>query len=341
MSQNHDELDVLKEESKDWKMDQQRKEQMRQTLQQYAQKKQKRQKRQRWMVAGIGLAATVIFMLVVLSFAIGDDVAEPTGEAPEKTVTNGLKVHDMESVGSGDRKRQYRIVSSIEGEYESFTNEIKSENGQTYDFTINERNDRFIIELTIPEDELPSSGVLYWHATIDGETESHRIEEFPREDESTEGEPIMVELVSEEEETIVLEGMEEKTTILTYRITPYNITYSLEEFFSNVSFPNEVVTHRNRDATTGISIKIQVSENGALEEVKADWQSEIESLGEADLSTYDTALEGTHYAGQGEGYVIGELGEDVVVIEYEFPMEAGDGFWPRFEQLLETIEKES
>ncbi|NIK12003.1 hypothetical protein [Alkalibacillus almallahensis] len=349
MSQNHDELDVLKEESKEWQMDQQRKQQMRQSIQQYAHKKQKRQKRQRWMVAGTSVAAAALFAFVTLGIMSDGDEGQQNVAPNHSSEEAEAKISPEEFVEKAEIEGEngnYTITGPIgvsDGYYD-LKHQItwSSETVIISDLTMDESvtNESFTMNVTIPESELPNSGEISLQVSNDNETASLLLERFEQASNTTE--ELSTEVVSVDEGTIMLEGMEEQTEVTTFRLNPYGITYQMDEWLTPHNVEDGIVTHHNNAESVDVAINLQVFTNMTVNEaVNPLTVDDGEFEGEENLENYDTSLEGKHYYRSGEGYVAGTLGDNVVVIDYHYPMRAGDGFWPRFEQLLETIEKES
>ncbi|MDQ0159278.1 hypothetical protein [Alkalibacillus salilacus] len=343
MSQNHDELDVLKEESREWKMDQQKKQQMRQTIQQYAQKKQKRQKRQRWMVAGTSVAAVALFAFVTLGIMNdGDDGQQNMApdHSAEEAETKILPEEIAEAAEIEGESGNYTITGPVGEGYEAISHSIDIEGSTPPDFSEVTMDDSFIINVSIPESDLPTTGEVYWHVSNGTDSVTKVIDQL--EAPPSTKETLSLEEVSVGEGTIVVEGTEEQTEITTFALDPYGITYQMDEWLAPYNIEDGVVTHHNNAESVDVAINLQVftdmTVNEAVNQLSVD---EGEFEGEENLANYDTSIEGKRYYRSGEGYVAGELGENVVVIDYHYPMAAGDGFWPRFELLLETIENES
>ncbi|MET3683900.1 hypothetical protein ABID56_002016 [Alkalibacillus flavidus] len=343
MSQNYDELDTMREASREWTMDEGRKKDMKRSIQQYANKKQKRQKRQRWVVAGTSVAAVALFAFVTLGVMNQDDNSQENA-APESSVEEGVETQIspeeiVERAEIEGENGQYTITGPVSEGYEEISHTFVTEGSTNPDLDFSEEtmDDSFIINVSISELELNRLSEVVWYVSNGDETASTVIDQFETSPDTVE--QLSVEIVSVEEETIMVEGMEEQAEVTTFELNPYGIVYQMDEWLTPHRVEDGVVTHHNNAESVDVAINIRVfndmTVNEALNQLSVD-DGDFEA--EEELANYDTSLEGIHYYNAGEGFVAGTLGENVVVIDYHYPMEAGDGFWPRFERLLKTID---
>lgn len=143
--------------------------------------------------------------------------------------------------------------------------------------------------------------------------------------------------------TIMLEGMEEETTFTNYTLEPYGIKYQLTELFSSYDVNNQSVTHYND--TNSVSMKFEVVEDANLDDVVSEVQSEYSDVASETGAPAETPPGeenpfrgfGQHFSQSPQGYYIYQIDENVLVIQYEYPLEAADGMGPRLLALRESL----
>jgi len=152
-------------------------------------------------------------------------------------------------------------------------------------------------------------------------------------------------LIEEEKEAkiIMIEGMEEEVTVTNYTIEPYGIHYQMEDFLGNYDVEDGAVRHYSDADNTWITL--DVAEDAAIDDVISDIQSQYSgdfNFAEepAETSQAENAYEGIsqHFSDPPQGYYAYQIGENVLIIQYEYVIEASDGMGPRLQALRESIE---
>ncbi|WP_156985153.1 hypothetical protein [Bacillus sp. A134] len=146
-----------------------------------------------------------------------------------------------------------------------------------------------------------------------------------------------------ETDTILLEGMEEEVTVYNFTIEPYNIQFQMEEFLSNYETTEEEV--RFYSGAENAEVRIQVAESTTIEDTIADVQESYDhKFNNAEdpqaLPADDNAYEGVtqHVSDPPEGYYLYQIDDNVLIIQYEYDIEAADGVPPRLELLRKSIQ---
>ncbi|WP_164670578.1 hypothetical protein [Virgibacillus doumboii] len=147
-----------------------------------------------------------------------------------------------------------------------------------------------------------------------------------------------------ETQTIMLEGMEEEVTVTNYVLEPYGIQYQMEEFLGNYTVSDNKVRHYS-DAETAY-VTMEVIEKAKLDKVVSDLQTEYNGDYDyteepAETSQNETPYQGMrqHFAYPPQGYYAYQIDKHVIVIQYEYVTEAGDGMESRLQVLRESISK--
>ncbi|MHA6250406.1 hypothetical protein [Oceanobacillus sp. CAU 1775] len=173
---------------------------------------------------------------------------------------------------------------------------------------------------------------------------------IPSNEEVEENEPFQIVELGSEPSTIELEGMEEATTVYHYMIEPYGISYAIDAFLNHSYIvKNETVTYYPEYESVA-SVSLSVIENVEMEQVAEEMAQQFEAYEE--VSDGEAFIDGNHdYPGWSQtalkpaedgisspiGYYLYQVGKNVLLIEYEYIAEAGDGMGPRLYMLIESI----
>ncbi|WP_058308424.1 hypothetical protein [Gracilibacillus massiliensis] len=173
------------------------------------------------------------------------------------------------------------------------------------------------------------------------ENEAEGNEETANETEDVSPQDFKVDKVGEDTRTVMIEGMENEETIAHYRMEPYGIEYSVDTFLDKYAIEENTVRYHN-DYDTEASIIMYVEENANLEEVSSNLQNEYtgESDGPYQLPEDDNPYLGIgqHFFDTPQGFYVYQIDENVLVIQYEYDIEAADGMNPRLEALRKSIQ---
>ncbi|SFB31138.1 hypothetical protein SAMN04488072_11513 [Lentibacillus halodurans] len=146
-----------------------------------------------------------------------------------------------------------------------------------------------------------------------------------------------------ETQTIMLEGTEKETTVTNYSLEPYGIYYQMDEFLGNYTIDEGAVRHYSDDDNAWI--RLEVIEDVSLDDVVSDVQSDYSG----DASETEESAEtppgeenpyhgiGQHFSSPPQGYYVYQIEENVLVIQYEYVIAAGDGMGSRLQALRESI----
>lgn len=142
----------------------------------------------------------------------------------------------------------------------------------------------------------------------------------------------------------IVEGMEVEVQVIHYEIQPFNIFYQLNETFDSPEVKqNQVIYSKQNEEYI---ITLEIFEYTDLESVVEQLQDSFETglyeeIGELESTPVDeNALRGKmqFFAyPKISGFYAYEVGEHVLVIIYEYPVEAGDGMGPLLEALRKSI----
>lgn len=147
-----------------------------------------------------------------------------------------------------------------------------------------------------------------------------------------------------ETRNLMIEGMAEEVTVTNYTLEPYGIQYQIEEFLGNYTVDDQTVRHYS-DADNAW-VTLEVIEDANLDDAVSDIQSEYGddfnyTEEPADTSQDENPYEGIrqHFSDPPQGYYAYQIGENVLVIQYEYVIEAGYGMAPRLQALRESIDQ--
>lgn len=142
---------------------------------------------------------------------------------------------------------------------------------------------------------------------------------------------------------LMIEGMEDEGTFTNYTLEPYGIQYQIEEFLGNYDVEEDSIRHYS-DANNAW-VRLEVEEDAALDEVVPYLQSQYNgdfshTEEPAETSQEQNPYEGIrqHFSDPPQGYYAYQIGENVLIIQYEYDIAAGDGMGPRLQALIESIE---
>lgn len=146
-------------------------------------------------------------------------------------------------------------------------------------------------------------------------------------------------------ETVIrkVEGMEQEVEVIHYTIEPYGINFQLDSIFERAEVTNDQVRYAYLEE---YQIHFEVVENTTLEDTVTNLQEKFEAEGyDESFELEDTPLEENHLIGKMQffvspvkGFIAYEIGEDVLVITFEYPEEGGDGMYPLLLELRKSIE---
>lgn len=158
-------------------------------------------------------------------------------------------------------------------------------------------------------------------------------EEQPVEEE--ENRNLEVEVEGPYEETIMIEGMEESTTVLEYHITSHQISYQMNEFLGNDVIEDDKIVHTS-DAEN-VKITVEIINNTDLNDFASGLDGD-----QTPLDPEENSFEGIMHHESGDiasGYYAYQINDDVLYIQFEYIIEAGDGVEPRLEKLRQSIKE--
>lgn len=158
-----------------------------------------------------------------------------------------------------------------------------------------------------------------------------------------ESEDLEVNEQESETKTVVIEGMEEERTVTNYTLEPYGVSYQMSEIFDDYTVDDNKVEYKTEEDTA--SVTLEMKEKTDLESVKSELQSEytddFDYIEEpTDTPEDENAYEGIQqqFSDPPQGYYIYQIGDDVLVIQYEYILDAADGMGPTMQDLRESIE---
>lgn len=154
---------------------------------------------------------------------------------------------------------------------------------------------------------------------------------------------IVVKKISVDTVNRTIEGMEEEVTINKFEILPFGIAYELDDVFGNPEVRNGIVKYSINDGEYVITMK--VIENKTIDEVVEMTQKEldIEQFEEIsdlqEIRTEENSFRGKmqYFLEPMTGYYVYEIAERLLVITYQYPVEAGDGMGPLLQSFRESI----
>ncbi|MFA1819398.1 hypothetical protein ACDX78_04190 [Virgibacillus oceani] len=161
-------------------------------------------------------------------------------------------------------------------------------------------------------------------------------------DETTNPKSFSVSEGETENGTIMIEGTEDEGIFTNFTLEPYDIHFQMEEFLGNYDVAEDSVTYYS-DADNAW-VRLKVAEDAALDAVVSDLQSQYSgdfSYTEepSETSQEENPYEGIrqHFSDPPQGYYVYQIGENVLIIQYEYIITAGDGMGPRLQSLRESI----
>ncbi|WP_152656868.1 hypothetical protein [Oceanobacillus sp. CFH 90083] len=143
--------------------------------------------------------------------------------------------------------------------------------------------------------------------------------------------------------TILLEGMEEEVTVYNFIIEPYDIQFQIEEFLSNYETAEDEVRYYS-DAENA-EIHLRVAEAATIDEIVPEVQQMYDhnfndAAGPETVPSDENPYDGVtqHVSDSPEGYYLYQIDDNVLIIQYEYDIEAADGVSPRLEMLRKSIQ---
>ncbi|MGN8644829.1 hypothetical protein ACTNEO_01925 [Gracilibacillus sp. HCP3S3_G5_1] len=139
--------------------------------------------------------------------------------------------------------------------------------------------------------------------------------------------------------TIVIEGNEEATNVTNFLIEPYGIHYQIDELLSNYTIENNTIRHYSDENTA--SITLSVEEGTPIETVAEEMQTQYDITEDPEeLPATENSYVGLmqHSTPPPQGYYLYQIDDNVLIIQYEYDIEAGDGIDPRLGLLRQSIE---
>src|SRR5690625_200074 len=170
--------------------------------------------------------------------------------------------------------------------------------------------------------------------------------------EGNEDDAIQVEELGEETHEIMIEGMEETSTLHLFRLAPYEIDYEIDDILSDYVIVDDSVKHHAEDEDAA-SFRLSVKEDAPIEEVAQDFEKQYnedyEDVTEmeqpSDVDSPYSGLSQSAVDTSGDtfdsfvGYYVLQVEEDVIVVEYNYMVEAADGIAPRLQEMVESLRK--
>lgn len=179
---------------------------------------------------------------------------------------------------------------------------------------------------------------------VNEEVEDNNNEKDSEEDVEEEVDETVLHTGSTETVMREIEGMEEGVDVINYEITPYNISYQLDESFgAPVQNANQFMY---KDLNDIAQISLEILEQTSLDEAVSSLQEQFESEGYDEKGVLeDTPLEENGLQGKMQsyydpvkGFYVYEMEEHVFAIKYEYPVEAADGMGPLMYSLRKSLQ---
>lgn len=145
--------------------------------------------------------------------------------------------------------------------------------------------------------------------------------------------------------TILVEGMEEKTTATTYTLEPYSVQFEIAEYMNNYDIVDNKARFFNDTSFDDSYSKLtmEVRENTTIDAILSEVQQEYAS-NEPVQEVNDLPSDENGYVGvfqsfydPPQGFYLYQIDNDVFVIQYQYGIEGGDGMDPRLELLRKSI----
>src|SRR5690625_392661 len=169
-------------------------------------------------------------------------------------------------------------------------------------------------------------------------------------EEGNEDDDIQVEELGEETYDIMIEGMEETSTLYLFRLAPYEIDYEIDDILSDYVIEDNSVKHHAEDEDAA-SFRLSVKENTTIDEVAKDFEeqynedyqdvTEMEQPSEVDSPYSGLSQSAVDTSGDTfdsfVGYYVLQVEDNVIVVEYNYMMEGADGIAPRLQEMVESF----
>lgn len=164
------------------------------------------------------------------------------------------------------------------------------------------------------------------------------INEEPKTDKS------QVTVIEGEKETVTrqVEGMTDKVDIVHYELVPYNILFQIDAFLGAPTIDGEKVTFSNDYVTVSLEVLEQSTLEETVQQLQRDYKQEgyeeTGQLKDTDPSENDFTGKKQYFLYPVKGFYAYAIDEDVLVITYRYPQEAGDGMFPMLKALRQSID---
>jgi hypothetical protein len=123
-----------------------------------------------------------------------------------------------------------------------------------------------------------------------------------------------------------------------HSLEPYGIRYQMEEFLNHYQVDENAVRY-NTEAENA-RIRLKVAEDAVLDVIVSELRSQYTDDFIYKEEPSETPQEENQYEGISQhfsGYYAYQIGENVLIIQYEYILEASDGMGPRLQSLRESI----
>ncbi|MFD1362624.1 hypothetical protein [Lentibacillus salinarum] len=147
-----------------------------------------------------------------------------------------------------------------------------------------------------------------------------------------------------ETRNLMIEGMAEEVMVTNYTLEPYGIQYQIEEILGNYTVDDQVVRHYSDADNAWVTLEVMEDANldNAVSNIQSEYSGDFNYTEDpADTSQDENPYQGIrqHFSDPPQGYYAYQIGENVLVIQYEYVIEAGDGMAPRLQALRESIDQ--
>lgn len=143
------------------------------------------------------------------------------------------------------------------------------------------------------------------------------------------------------EGTVILEGMEEPELFTAFTLEPYGIHFEIADFLANYEVMDDTVRFYSDNETAAIFISVRENTNidNILRTIKEQYMDN-EPAQEVNLPYVENGYIGISqsFYNPPEGYYLYEIEGNVLVIQYQYGIEGGDGMEPRLEALRKSIQ---
>lgn len=146
----------------------------------------------------------------------------------------------------------------------------------------------------------------------------------------------------QETDTVMIEGMEEEVTVHNFTMEPYGIQFQIEDFLSNHTVENDEVRFYSEGENA--EVRFRIAESTTIESliphIQEEYNGDFHHTEEpSPLPEEENPYHGMtqHFSEPPQGYYLYQIDDHVLVIQYEYIIEAADGMGPRLEKIRESI----